>query len=113
MGGGSLHLGHLIGALAWEPGRLARCTETNVQVFVCCVALPPRVLANSSTYWMSYRLEPLHVDMCMYVCVCKFVSALSTQLIYARALLSSMNKSALSPLTEVIIKSIFLPETNH
>lgn len=70
--GGGLHLGHRIGALAWEPGRLARYTETNVQVFVCCVALPPRVLANSSTYWMNYRLEPLHVDMCicMFVCVC-------------------------------------------
>lgn len=45
-----------------------------MQVFVCHVALPPRALANSSTYWMHYRLEPMR--LCAHKCVCMCVCVL-------------------------------------
>lgn len=89
--------------LAHWQGSQAKCwldryMGTSVQVSVCHVASPPRVLANSSTYWMHYRVEPVqlcaHKSVC--VCVCVWV-CVSTQLICARELLSCMSKSALSP----------------
>lgn len=76
--------------------------ETSVQVSVCSFASQSAPHIGCITDENRCKCVHKRVQVCV-----------STQLICARALLSPMNKSALSLFTEMIAKCIFLSQTNH